>query len=134
MTRLRRFRRLAAGLVAMFVFAQFAGVVPRSAVAEPSAAVAASAHSSARAHECALHHSAAGLAEQDTSSHGRSADQHGIMSDQCCALHLLAGVVPLVTTATPADLATSALVSSPTDTGAGLGAPPLYRPPRSLAL
>lgn len=127
MTPLRKLRALAAGLVAMFVFAQFAGVVPRAAVAQPSAAAAALSH-----HQHDQHYAAHD--SHNRLRHHHADDQHGNVADQCCALHLLAGVVPLVITAIPAHLASTALTSGPTDSGAGLGAPPLYRPPRSLSL
>jgi hypothetical protein len=142
MTRLRKLWHLAAGLAAMFIIAQFAGIVPRSAVAKPAAAAAAVAHPGKHAHECGLHSAGSKLADHtprddtppDQRPDHRPDHAHGNIADQCCALHLLAGVVPLVITATPADLASSALALRPTDRSAGLGTPPPYRPPRSLAL
>ncbi len=125
MVRLRRLQRLAACLVAMFLIAQFAGVVPRTAVAQPGAAAAASSHSfQQHAHQ----HSDHDKVRQ------QKADDHGNIADQCCALHLLAGVVPLVIAATRADLASTALTLAPADSEAGIGARPLYRPPRPLSL
>jgi hypothetical protein len=110
----------------MFLIAQFAGVVPRAAVAQPGvAALAASLSLYQHKHDCAEH---------DKIRHQHSDDSHGNIADQCCALHLLAGVVPLVISATSADLPSRALVAAPVESDAGIGAPPLYRPPRSLWL
>lgn len=125
MVRLRKLQRLAASLVAMFLIAQFAGVVPRTAVAQPGAAAGASSLSS---HQHARNH-----VDHEKACHQKADDQHGNIADQCCALHLLAGVVPPVMVAIPADLASSALALTLTESDAGLAAAPPYRPPRSLA-
>jgi hypothetical protein len=118
-------QRLAAWLVGMFLIAQFAGVVPRNVIAQPGAAAAALSYQ--HGHDHADH------TDRHKIRHHHAGDQHGNIADQCCALHLLAGVVPLVMTATPAELASHPLALAPADTAAGIGASPLYRPPRSLA-
>jgi hypothetical protein len=126
MARLRTLRRLVPILVGLFLIAQFAGVVPRSAVAKPDIKTAAAQ----------MHHQQA----QDQSGHSHSNcnesaqhnpdGQHGI-ADQCCALHLLTAVILPLAQATIASRLAQALLHESSAPVAGIGGHPLDRPPRS---
>jgi hypothetical protein len=119
----RTMQRLVPWLVGLFLVAQIAGVVPRLAYAKPDVkAVAAHLH-----HQHAHYHS-----DRNKTQAHHPGDQHGNIADQCCALHLLTGVVPLVVTAVPTELLAQSLLQKSTTAIAGIDANPLDRPPRSL--
>jgi hypothetical protein len=119
----RTMQRLVPWLVGLFLLAQFAGVVPRLAYAQPGAkAMAAHQH----------HQHAHDRADHNKTQHQHPADQHGNIADQCCALHLLNGVLAFVVSASPIELSSQQVSAVPTTDVVGINASPLDRPPRSL--
>lgn len=119
----RTMQRLVPALIGLLALAQLAGVVPRPTVAQPSAAVAAQLH-----HQHANSH---GIHDTQTKHH-QPDTQHGNIADQCCALHLLSAVVPVVAYAAPIELVSLPLSAQPSADRTGIDSTPLYRPPRSL--
>jgi len=119
----RTMQRLVPWLVGLFLVAQFAGVVPRLAYAKPVVKTVA-----AHLHLQQSH----GPSDHSKTQQHHPGDQQGNITDQCCALHLLTGVVLLVDTAMPTQLLVQSLLQESTTAIAGIDANPLDRPPRSL--
>ena len=124
MIQFRTLKRLVPLFVSLFVVAQLAGVVPRLAYSQPASQTAAAHIDHKHAHD---------HADVNKSIHHHPDDQHGNIADQCCALHLLAGVVPLVVMASLIELPSRPLAVTPAESIAGLDSTPLDRPPRSLS-
>jgi len=124
MTFVRTIRCLRASLLALFVVAQVAGVVPliydHTLNVYETAPVAAHGHA----------HVKPTVANPDADHHHGALDLH----DQCCALHTLAGPLPHVIDAAPVAFASVRIVpdESIALTGANLGV--LDRPPRPVPL
>ncbi len=124
MTWFRTIRGLVPWLVGLFVVAQLAGIVSSDYVYGKPGAMA-SAH---------MHDHGGGGHVHD---HGVADDHHGaphdgLIADQCCALHALAGIVPHVVTTVPAGSIAELLLDRPVDRFAGIGPSLLDRPPKSL--
>ena len=85
-------RHFVSVLIGIFLLAQLAGAVPLSADAR-SSAPASVAH---------IHQHDVSLTDQNT-AHDHNGDQDVNFVDQCCALHLLAGVIIPVAIAVPID-------------------------------
>jgi hypothetical protein len=120
MQRLRTIRRLVHVLVALFVAAQFAGVVssPLASAEAFSAAVAFHADQ-----EHAHHHHGDGGAHHEGNQG----------ADHCCALHaFFAGVLPLVVAAEIREADSQPLTPHLADIGIGVDLDGLDRPPRPL--
>jgi hypothetical protein len=123
MQRLRTIKRTVRLLVALFLAAQFSGVVPAPlAGAQPSPIVVA-LHS--------VHHAHA-------SNDGGCAHQRGDLSkdhaDYCCALHaFFAGILQPAVTVDPGNAVGERLFPRVADLGVGANPPLLDRPPRPLA-
>jgi hypothetical protein len=118
MNRFRTIPRLVRLLVALFVVAQFSGVVssPRAGAQPVAGADAAFIH-----HQHGDDHGAAPV----THHHG------GNLADTCCALHAyFAGVLPPAVAVRVASIAAERLISSPDDQGASIPPSRLDRPPR----
>jgi hypothetical protein len=123
MKRSRMIRRFVPVLVALFVVAQFAGVVSSPlamAHAAPSAAAAHSDHQHADGHgrgECPH----------------RDCDRSGNRADYCCALHaFFAGILPPAIAVASADIVSERLLPQVTALGLGVNPGLLDRPPRPL--
>ncbi len=116
----RTIRGLVPWLIGLFLVAQLAGVVPFEYI-HPTPGLA---HAAAHEHE----HGIAGHTH-----HHDGTKQDGAVADQCCALHSLAGVVPLVIMAILSDPIGERLSAEPTDRVSGIGPGRLDRPPRSLS-
>ncbi len=127
MALMRTMRRLVLLLVGLFLIAQLAGVVPRLAVAQAGAKVAAQAH-----HQPSHDHAGQNHSDCSKSQNHHPGEQHGNVADQCCALHLLTGVILPIDTAVPADRLAQSLVQESAAAIAGIAAHPLDRPPRSF--
>ncbi len=117
----RTLRRFVPWLVGLFLVAQLAGIVPRAAHALPDAMPAAGHAHHQHAHD---------YADDRTTRHHHD-DQGANLADQCCALHLLTAVVPLLAAAIPADIAAGSLLAGSGPRVTGVGGDLLYRPPRS---
>ena len=115
----RTIRGLIPWLIGLFLVAQLAGVVPSEYV-YPTPGLA---HAATHEHE----HGTAGHTH-----HHDGTKQDGAVADQCCALHSLAGVVPLVVMAILADRVGERLSPAAADRASGIGPGRLDRPPRSL--
>src|SRR5262249_41679325 len=118
MTWCRTIRGVVPWLIGLFMVAQLAGVVPSEYV-HPTSGLA---HAAAHEHDGTPSHT----------HHHDGTKQDGAVADQCCALHSLAGVVPLVMMAILSDLIGERLSVEPTDRVSGRGPGRLDRPPRSL--
>jgi hypothetical protein len=114
----RKIRGLVPWLIGLFLVAQLAGVVPFEYI-HPTPSLA---HAAAHDHEHGTTHT----------HHHDGTKQDGTVADQCCALHSLAGVVPLVIMAILSDPVGRPLSAEPTDRISGIGPGRLDRPPRSL--
>ena len=112
-------RWLVPWLAGIFVVVQFAGVVSRPANAQ-SVAMAVTLHQ---------HHHHPIEPEKQLPGHP---NHQGNNEDQCCALHLLTGVVPAALNAGPVEVLSLKLSSPPGIHITGFSASPLDRPPRSL--
>jgi len=120
-------------LTGLFVVAQFAGVVP-SRVAHASPVVG---HPAAHVHAVHVHgnhvHKHAGSAHDDCPGHEQgSADLPGAPDSECCALHGLAAIVPVVVVAVPIGTIGERMADCRTGKVTGLGPGRLDRPPKSL--
>jgi hypothetical protein len=124
MTFVRTIRCLRASLLALFVVAQVAGVMPliydHTLNVYETAPVAAHGHA----------HVKPTVANPDADHHHGALDLH----DQCCALHTLVGPLPHVIGAAPVDFANVRIV--PDESIALTGGNPgvLDRPPRPVPL
>ena len=110
-------------LVALFVVAQFAGVVssPR-ANAQPTANAAAT-------HDHHQH----GSDYADTGKHHHHGDSSGNLADTCCALHAyFAGVLPPAILIETGSVIGESLAVGPDDQRRGVPPGRLDRPPRPL--
>jgi hypothetical protein len=120
----RTIRSLRAWLLAMFVAAQLGGIVPllydHTLNVFEGSPVAGHTHV----------HVAVSITTPDADHHHGLLDLH----DQCCALHTLAGPLPTMSGAAPAELAGARMAVAVT-TSLAQGRPALPdRPPRSLPL
>jgi hypothetical protein len=124
MTFLRTIRSFHAALLALFVVAQVAGVIPL--IYEHTLNVYETTPVAAHGHSFAT----PSIANPDADHH------HGAISlhDQCCALHALAGPLPYVISPTPADFRSVRII--PVELIALTGGIPsvLDRPPRPMPL
>jgi hypothetical protein len=121
---LRAIRWLRASLLAIFVVAQVAGVIPllydHTLNVYETTPVAVHNHP----------HVNPTLANPDADHHHGAIDLH----DQCCALHTLAGPLPLVIDAAPVDISSVRLVQSELPALSGGNPGVLDRPPRPVPL
>ena len=124
MTFLRTIRCVRLSLLAFFVLAQVAGVVPL--IYDHTLNVYETVPVSAHAHA----HVKPTITEPDADHHHGALDLH----DQCCALHTLSGPLPHVADAAPVNFAGVLIV--PEQLVALIGTDPasLDRPPRPLPL
>ena len=124
MTFLRTIRCVRLSLLAFFVLAQVAGVVPL--IYDHTLNVYETVPVSAHAHA----HVKPTITEPDADHHHGALDLH----DQCCALHTLSGPLPHVAGAAPVNFAGVLIV--PEQPVALIGTDPasLDRPPRPLPL
>lgn len=115
-------QRLAPWLIGLFLVAQISGVVPRLIYAQPSviATTTQAPHQHAHMH-----------ADQAT-PHEHHDEQAPSLADQCCALHLLTGVVPFVVTSISIEPLAVPLLEVSKPNAAGVDPHRLDRPPRSL--
>jgi len=111
-------------LVALFLAAQFAGVVSSplaGAHAAPSVLVLHGEHQHAHAH------GSDGCAHQDK-------DRCGDPADHCCALHaFFAGILPLAIAVANEDIFAEPRATHATDVGVGADPDRFDRPPRPFA-
>ena len=124
MTFVRTIRCLRASLLALFVVAQVAGVVPliydHTLNVYETAPVAAHGHA----------HVKPTVANPDADHHHGALDLH----DQCCALHTLAGPLPHVIDAAPVAFASVRIAPDELITLTGANPGVLDRPPRPVPL
>ena len=123
MKRFRTMRRVVPWLVGLFLLAQFAGVVPRVVYAHTDTKPVAAHQHHQYVHNQSNHNKA---------QHQDPDQQHGNIADQCCALHLINGVLSLVIASSPIELASQPLLAVPARDAAGINLSPLDRPPRFL--
>jgi hypothetical protein len=123
MQRFRTVKRSVRLLVALFLIAQFAGVVSSPLARAHAAPSAATSHAD---HQHAQDHGRGGCAHPD-------GDRSGDCADYCCALHaFFAGILPPAIAVVSVDIVREQLL--PRMTALGLGSNPgrLDRPPRPL--
>jgi hypothetical protein len=122
MTLVRSIHRLRVTLLALFVVAQVAGVVPL--IYDHTLNVYETEPVAAHTHP----HASPTAVNPDADHHHGTLELH----DQCCALHALAGPIPRVTDTAPADFGSLRIV--PDEQIALTGGKPgvLDRPPRPL--
>jgi hypothetical protein len=119
---LRTIRRFVRVLAALFVVAQFAGVVP-----SPLASVQASSGATAHTHR----HHAEGDGAISHSHEGKSANH----TDPCCGLHaFFTGVLPAVVVVDPVDLPHQQISIGLADVVVGIDPGRIDRPPRPFAM
>ena len=120
--------KLVPWLIGLFLVAQFAGILPRIAYAhgDTNGAVAqidGAGVDGAGVHEHCDHRS--GLDEHQ--------DHHGVtIAGQCCALHLLTGVVSVIVTALYIGYGARPTLDASARLIAGIDANALFRPPRTV--
>ena len=124
MTFLRTIRCVRLSLLAFFVLAQVAGVVPL--IYDHTLNVYETVPVSAHAHA----HVKPTITEPDADHHHGALDLH----DQCCALHTLAGPLPHVIDAAPVDFASVRIVPDQLIALTGGSPGVLDRPPRPVPL
>jgi hypothetical protein len=124
----RTMQRLIPWFVGLFLVAQLAGVVPRPVYAQPDAKTVASQVHNQQAHNHADH----GRSDHNKTQAHHPGDQHGNIADQCCALHLLTGVILPVEMAVPVGRLAQSILQESATAISGIDANPLDRPPRSL--
>ena len=116
-------QRLVPWLIGLFLVAQLSGVVPRLVHAQPSVIATAT-------HTLDQHtHGHAGHTQSHKHDNGQPSSN---LADQCCALHLLVGVVPFVVTAVSIEPLVEPLLDVSTPKAGGIAPHRLDRPPRSL--
>ena len=122
MTLAQTIRCLRASLLALFVVAQVAGVIPLiyDHTLNVYEATPVAAHSHAHLHPTAV--------TPDADHHHGALDLH----DQCCALHTLAGPLPQATGTVPVSFAGFHIVLEELLTLAGGSPGVLDRPPRPI--
>jgi hypothetical protein len=124
MQRLRMLRRLVRMLVALFLVAQFAGVVSSPLASSEAFANAVASHAQ---HQHMHHQGGAGAAHHHD-------DQGRHHADYCCALHaFFAGVLPAAIAVETIDAAGRPIFSGVGDIGFGVAPGRLDRPPRPFA-
>ena len=124
MQRLRILRRLVRVLVALFLVAQFAGVVSSPLASSDAFASAVASHGD---HQHMHHHGGAGT----TDHHG---DQDRDHTDHCCALHaFFAGILPTAIAVETVGTAGRPIVAGLADVKFGIPPGRLDRPPRLFA-
>jgi len=120
---LRTTPRFVCALVAMFVVAQFAGVVSSPLASARNFSTAVAFHLD--------HHHAKDSGSQGTFHHHHDQSKDG--ADRCCALHaFFAGVLPLVIAVEIMDVVCQRLTADLADIGLGIATGRLDRPPRPL--
>ena len=120
----RKMRSLVPWLIGLFLVAQLAGVVPSGYIH----AELALGHAPLHEHQ----HGTAGHTHHQDGTKQDGTKQDGAAADPCCALHSLAGVVPLIAIAILLDRIGERLSPEPADRASGIGPGRLDRPPRSL--
>jgi hypothetical protein len=124
MQRLRTIRRFVRVLAALFVVAQFAGVVPSPLSSAPVGSGVAAAHTH--------HHHADGADAISHSHDSKSAKHH---ADPCCGLHaFFTGVLPAAIILDPVDAPHQQLSAGLDDMVVGVDPSRLDRPPRPSAV
>ena len=124
MKRLRMIRRFVRVMVALFVVAQFAGVVSSPLAMAHAAPSAAAAH---------VDHQHADGSGRGGCPH-RDGDRSGDRADYCRALHaFFAGILPAAIAVASADIIGERLTPRKTDVGFGIDPCRLDRPPRPFA-
>lgn len=124
MQRLRMLRRLVRMLVALFLVAQFAGVVSSPLASSEAFANAVASHAQ---HQHMHHQCGAGAAHHHD-------DQGRHHADHCCALHaFFAGVLPAAIAVETIDAAGRPIFAGVGDIGFGIAPGRLDRPPRPFA-
>ena len=119
----RTITRFVRVLVALFVVAQFAGVV---------SSPLASAQAFSNATTSQVHHQRANSEDCPGTAHHHG-DQNGHYADYCCALHaFFAGLLPSVIAVDTANVLGERIAANLTDVGAGVDPDRLDRPPRPL--
>jgi hypothetical protein len=127
---LRTIRGLVPLLTGVFVVAQFAGVVPfRVAHASP---VVAHHVNSVHVHGEHLHKHADSTHDNCPGHEHGSAELPGAPGTECCALHGLAAIVPVVVVAVPIGTIGERIADCQTDKVTGVGTGRLERPPKFL--
>jgi hypothetical protein len=115
-------------LIALFLVAQFSGVVSSPRASTPAPADAAAIH-----HQHAHDHGSATASHDHGGPSGAAHHHGGDPADTCCALHAyFAGILPPVIAIASGDVVGEELAAGRDDFG--LGVPPgrLDRPPRPL--
>jgi hypothetical protein len=120
----RTIRGLRASLLALFVVAQMAGVIPL--IYDHTLNVYETTPVTAHGHA----HVKPTVANPDADHHHGVLDLH----DQCCALHAPAGPLPYVIDAAPVDFASIRIMPDELVILTGNDPPALDRPPRPLPL
>ena len=124
----RTIKGLAPWLVGLLLVAQLGGVIAFDR-AGGVAAISTSIHAQGHQHAAQTNEQAA---IHETGSDDHCADTSGALADQCCALHLLAGVLPPPLTAQVLSAMGESLTPEPAARVAGLEPGALDRPPKSL--
>ena len=124
MTFLWTIRCLRPSLLAFFVLAQVAGVVPL--IYDHTLNVYETVPVSTHAHA----HVKPSVTSPDADHHHGALDLH----DQCCALHTLSGPLPRVADATPVNFANVLIMPEQLIALTGIDPQALDRPPRPLPL
>jgi hypothetical protein len=121
---LRTIRRFVRVLAALFVVAQFAGVVPSPLASTQAGSGGATTH---------MHHHHADGVGAISHSHDSKSVKHHV--DPCCGLHaFFTGVLPAVIVVDPVDLVHQQLSAGLTDVVVGIEPGRLDRPPRPSAV
>ena len=127
----RTIKGLAPWLVGLLLVAQLGGAVAFDRVGVGGVAtISTSVHAQGHQHATQAHEQAA--ISDTASSDDHCADTSGALADQCCALHLLAGVLPPPLAAHVLSAMGESLTPEPAGRVAGLGPDALDRPPKSL--
>ena len=116
-------QRLCLWLVGLFLVAQFSGMVPRAVHAQPGATAAVTHTTDQHVHMHAGHGQSHKHDNEQPSSN---------LAEQCCALHLLVGVVPFVVAAVSIEPLVEPLLDASMSSAGGIAPHRLDRPPRSF--
>jgi hypothetical protein len=117
-------------LVGLLLVAQLGGAVAFDRAGVGMAGLSTSVHAQGHQHATQAHEHAA--IDDSGSSDDHCAKPAGALADQCCALHLLAGVLPPPLAAHVLSALGESLTPAPAGRVAGLGPDALDRPPKSL--
>jgi hypothetical protein len=121
-------------LVALFLVAQFAGVVPAplsQAYATPRAAIVHTDHHHGGSHQAGNHHADGHRHDACAHPNAGACTDHG---NYCCALHaFFAGILPPAAAIDNTVIASETLRPGVTDVALGLHPGRLDRPPRPLS-